>query len=171
MGLRDRLRERQAPSATVALRIDASPASFERDHQLELVEARIKDAEKRRDSEAVAALSAELEEAQAAVDACYEYLTVKAIPASEMEALIGAHPATREQLEVDPRVTFNRLTFFPALLAACVESTETEEDWAQIIQSGELVLGEINTLVNVAMELNDRSPSVTLGKGSTPTRS
>lgn len=171
MALRDRLRERQRPQAVVALRIDSSFAADEADRHLAQVTAELRQADELGDKEAVAQLSAALVEAQARVDAAYEYVTVRALPASDMELLIESHPPTAKQLEADPRVTFNRLTFYPALLAACVETPETEQDWEEIIGSGEMVLGEINTLVNVAMELNDRAPSVSLGKGMTPTPS
>lgn len=169
MGLRDRLRERQPPQATVALRIDTSQQAIDNERRLSLVEAEIRHAELTGDEAAVARLRPELDEVQAAVDAAFEFVVIKALPPADMEALIAGHPPTDEQQESG--AAFNRHTFYPALLAACVESPETEEDWAEIITSGELVMGEFNTLVGVAMELNDRSPSVSLGKGSTPTRS
>lgn len=101
----------------------------------------------------------------------YEYVTIKALPAADMEALVSANPPTDAQKKQDLTATWNPDTFYPALLAATVEGTETAEDWAEMIRSGELVMGEVNTLVMTALQLNDRSPSVSLGKGSTTTPS
>lgn len=171
MGLRDRLRERQPPRATVALRIDGSAEAEENERRLVRLRDMLEAAQERGDTHTVAALSAELTERVAKAEAAYEFVTVKAITPVEMEELLAEHPPTDEQRTADPHVGFDKTTFYPALLAACCETDETEEDWADIISSGDMVLGEITTLVNVALDLNDRSPSVSLGKGSTPTRS
>lgn len=108
-------------------------------------------------------------EARARADSLFESVTIRALPAADFEALMNAHQPTADQAAKG--ANFNRDTFFPALLAASVEGPETETDWTEMINSGELVMGEVGTLISVAMELNDRSPSVVLGKGSTTTTS
>lgn len=166
MSFRDRLRGRQLPQATVAIRIDYSEDSYRLQRELELAEHRLHIATTNGDSD-VDQLQRELGEARAAVDAAYEFLTLRAIPAADMESLITTHPPTDEQRERNPTAAFNPLTFYPELLALVVEGPESAEDWATMIESGELVMGEITTLINTAMDLNDRSPNVSLGKGST----
>lgn len=171
MTLRDRLRSRQLPQAVVGIRIDWSSDSNVLHTNLEDAEHKLWLIQDGEDREAIDQAKTDVAELRAQVDALYEYVTIKAIPAGDMEALLSAHPPTDGQRANDPSAGFNRLTFFPALLAACVEGSETEESWTEMINSGELVMGELNTLIATAMELNDRSPSVSLGKDSTTTSS
>lgn len=169
MALRDRLRTRQLPQATVGIRIDWSQESYSLHLALEQAKARLDIARER--GESAIALTTEVDQLRAQVDAQYEYVTIKALPAAEMEAIVSANPPTDEQKRQQPTLNWNPETFLPAILAATVEGPETTEDWTEMIRSGELVMGEVNTLVMTALELNDRSPSVSLGKGSTTTLS
>lgn len=170
MSLKDRLRERQLPQATVGLRMDWSSESYQLHEDLARAERDLVMAEAAGDDDLDQRRS-DVDELRAKVDALYEYLTIKALPAQDMEELVNNHPPTAEQVAEDPNAGFNRTTFFPALLAACVEGTETAEDWQELLTSGELVIGEVNALIGTAMSLNDRSPSVSLGKGLTTTSS
>lgn len=147
MGLRDRLRERARPTAAFSLRVDDDTAAL-----AELTAAREAD-----DDEGIAA-------AQAAVDACYEQLRLMALPPADMEALIAAHPA------VEKDASWNPATFVPALLAACVESDVTEEDWVEYTTKGPMTSGEVTALFDAIMILNYRTSS-DLGKGSAGSRS
>lgn len=166
MSLRDRLRARQLPQATIGLRMDWSAQSYDIHNKLEAARNRLQLAEVE-DWPDVEELRTAVHELEARVDALYEYVTVQALPASDMEALIAQHPPKDDQ----KGFTFNPETFYPALLAACVEGPETADDWNQMINSRELVIGEVNALVRTAMELNDRSPNVIMGKGLTTTPS
>lgn len=170
MGLRDRLRDRQLPQATVGIRIDWSQNSYELHRRLQVAESLLSEATVA-GAASVPALTEQVENLRTQVGECYENLTVKALPAADLEALVGAHPPTEEQLAETPGITFNRDTFFPALLAACVDDGEDEEGWRDLMESGDLANSEIDTLIATAMTLNDRSPSVILGKGSTTTPS
>lgn len=170
VSLRDRLRERELPQATVGIRIDWSEESYRLHRELDRQEQHLALAEAGNHAD-VDEVRARTNELRARIDSMYEMVTIRALPAADMERLLAEHPPTDEQRTQDPTVNFNRLTFFPALLAACVEGPETEQDWAEMIESGELVIGELNALIGTAMEINDRSPSVSLGKGSTTTRS
>jgi hypothetical protein len=171
MGLRERLKARPPAQATVGIRIGTASEVQENERKLVNLLGLIQEAEKRGDANTVAALSAELPQVEAQFNAGFEFVVVKAISADEMEELISEHPPTSVQQAADPRVTFNRTTFYPALLEACVDTEETAQDWAEMMASGEIALGEINALINAAMDLNDRAPTVSLGKGWTPTRS
>lgn len=167
MGLRDRLRSRQLPQATVGIRLDWSEESYEVMREAEISEEQLRLTPG--DSPFLDEVKNRSAEARAKADAFFETVTMTALPAADFEELMNAHQPTAEQREQG--FGFNRETFFPALLSACVEGPESPEDWAEMIHSGELVMGEVSTLCRVAMELNDRSPSVSLGKGSTTTTS
>lgn len=171
MGLRDRLRSRTRPQAVVALRIDASPEAQLREERLHRLQQEVSEAEQRGEPTTVAALLPSLKDAEAEVEQDYEQVVINALPATVLEELVAQHPPTPKQLETQPPPSFNRDTFYPALLAACVQSDMSAEEWTEAMTSGDLVLGEVSTLIEVAMQLNDRSPAVTLGKDSTPTRS
>lgn len=170
MGLRDRLKNRQLPQATVGIRIDWSQDSYDLHRRLEAAEHYYSEA-RIAGAESVDELHVEMMNLQDQVKQCYEYLVVKALPASELEALVSAHPPTDKQSRDTPGITFNRDTFFPALLAACVQDGEDEDGWTELMKSGDLAMTEVNALIATAMEINDRSPSVTLGKDSTTTPS
>lgn len=170
MGLRERLGKRQPPTATVALRIN--PSSSEADDAKEALrqaEELLRLAEGARHHERLPELRTAVEAAQARVDAAFEYVTLKALSAPEFEALLSAHPPRPDQRSEG--LSWNRDTFFPAILAACVEGPETEQDWAEMLRDGTFVMGEFSALISTAMQLNDRSPDVSLGKGSTTTHS
>jgi hypothetical protein len=145
MGLKDRLATRQRPSTTYKLRIDDDAAA-------------------RTDLAAVTAAGADVEEAQAQLDACYEQLIITALPPVEMEALLAAHPATDAQRAKDKTV-FNQDTFVSALLAACIDSDVTESDWQEYTTKGAMTIGEINALFAAAWEINYRDPSPSLPLG------
>lgn len=152
MSLRERLAKRARPSTTFHLRVEDDTAA-----RMELDAARASG-----DDDRVAA-------AQAAVDACYEALAITALTPADWEALVDAHPATPEQRKAKPEAWCNQTTFLPALLAACVEGDETEDDWADFTSKGALSLGETNALFDAAMAVNQRWPDPHLGKGSTTT--
>lgn len=97
-----------------------------------------------------------------------ERIELRAIPADVWEALVAAHPPTKEQREQGAE--WNTATFRPALLALSVvtpdgEEPLTEKDWGQLTTSGAMAAGELTLLFNVAVSLNDRSPLASVGKG------
>jgi hypothetical protein len=142
MGLKDRLGARRRPSAAYSLRIeDDSPA------RAELAAARAAGDESR------------VVAAQEAVEACYEQVTLTALPPAELEALIAAHPAPAGVNKI-----FNPRTFMPALLAVSVDSDVAEEDWAEYYTSGAMTNGEIIDLFEAVWQLNYRVPDVHVKK-------
>lgn len=172
MSLRDRIRSRELPHAKVALRVDWSDESDENHRELIRCQQRLHDAVVSRfPEETIEGLRDDVAEAQKVVDASYEILVVRSIPAADMEQLMAEHPPTEEDLKKDPTATFNKVTFYPALLAASIDGPETAEDWVEMITSGSLSPGEVSTLISTTLEINDRSPSVSLGKDSTTTSS
>lgn len=145
MSLKARLGSRKRPTDVYALRIDDDTAA-----RRELAAAMDADADPSR-----------VEAARAAVDACYEQVTITALAPVDMEDLLEAHPP------VDPerKTMFNPVTFVPALLAACVESDVTKEDWAEYTTKGPMTTGEANELFRVVWELNYRTPDPSVPKG------
>lgn len=170
MSRRERLAKRKLPSATVSIRLD--PTSTEADEareELRQAELDLRLAEESPDHTRLSDLREALQTAQARVDAAFEYFVINAIPAHEFEALINDHPPSPDQRKEG--MSWNRETFFPALLAACVEGSESARDWADMLKDGTFILGEWTALISTALQLNDRSPDVNLGKGSTSIRS
>jgi hypothetical protein len=144
MGLKDRLSSRQRPTATYSLRIDDDTVA-----RAELGAAR------------AAGDEARIIAAQEVVEACYEQVTLTALPPAELEALIAAHPPPKES---QGQKAWNPVTFIPALLAASVDSDVTEDDWAEYHHSGAMTTGEIADLFNAVWELNYRAPDPNVKK-------
>lgn len=149
MSLRDRLRARSRPTATHDLRVEDDTAA-----RNELAAALQDGAPER------------IEAAQTALQTCYETLHLTALPPADMEALIAAHPAPGGSDSA-----WNPATFIPALLVACVGGDATEDDWAEWTTKGPLSVGESRDLLNAVLAVNYRTPDLSVGKGSPPTRS
>jgi hypothetical protein len=144
MGLKNRLAARQRPSTTYQLRIDDDTTA-----RAELVAARDVGDESR------------IVAAQQAVEGCYEQVMITALPPADMEALLAEHPAP-ENAKVQK--IFNPATFVPALLAACVDSDVTEEDWAVYVTTGAMTIGEVGALFDAVWSLNYRAPDPSVPK-------
>lgn len=175
MSLRDTLRARGLPHITVPIRAVPSAEVAEAEAELAAATAALADAEARRTVST--ALRHRVDAAASAVDACYTELTVRALPAAEMEALIAEHPADTEH-QRGQGIPFDRVTFVPALLSRCVfdspDATEpalTEQEWTDEFAKGSGSLGEIGALFTACWQVNDRTPDPRLPKGSTPTSS
>lgn len=121
-------------------------------------------------------LERRVERARAALDPFYARLVVRALPPDDMDALVAEHPPTDEDKakakERGGDAAWSPATFGPALLAACV-STEDDPDkpamsadeWSEITSSGPVSSGELRYLLTTALDINDRTPDPTLGKG------
>lgn len=160
MTLRESLRARQLPTTTVWLRVDFGPesqaaetAQAEARQELNLARIRGKDVEEQQ---------AAVDAAQTRMDAFYEPLTVRPLPPADMEALIAAHPPSKEHADSDEPWADS---FRPALIAACVEGEETEEDWVKFLDSGQVTAGEKRMLFAAVMQANDRASDLRVGKG------
>lgn len=161
--LREALRARTRPTATVRLPVD--PAGYA-DALREVDAARLALASAVGDR---AAPQARMADAQQRLDAV-EVLTVdmRALAAADWEALVEAHPPSDEQRSRGADV--NMASFRPALLAASVVVADgdqglTEVEWAELAGSGQVAAGELELLFGTAVTLNTRSPQVSTGKG------
>lgn len=153
MSLRDRLAKGTRPRTTYPLRVEDDTAA-----RAELAKAVASGDEDR------------ITLASEAVDACHEQVSIVALPPAEMEDLLGLHPPTEAQRK--DGAVFNRVTFVPALLAVCVDSDVTLEDWREYTTTiGPMTPGEVNALFNTAWDLNYRTPDPWVGKGSEQTPS
>ena len=100
------------------------------------------------------------DKALAAVEACYETLTISALRPADLEALLAEHPATDED---GPDALWHVDTFRPALLAACVESDMTADDWAAFCEDN-LSRGERDDLWLTVLAVNQRVPDSAIPK-------
>lgn len=100
-------------------------------------------------------------------------LELRALPPDEWEALVELHPPSDEQRKQG--LPWNVATFRHALLACSVVTAPgeglSEEDWRQATKLGWVTIGELLYLYDTALELNDRSPQASTGKGSSATDS
>lgn len=169
MGLREQFAARQRPQEQFALRMDFGPEADAAEREHTRASAAL--------AEATAAGAVDLKSLQRRVDetrakreANYAFLTVQALPPSEFEDLISAHPATDEQVSKaeqrgERKPIWNHDTFVPALLAACIDSDMTVDDWAELIEKGPVASGEVGALLQAALNVNDHTPDASVGKG------
>lgn len=95
-------------------------------------------------------------------------VTVRALPASEWDALVQLHPPSEEQ-KADGWA-WDLESFRPALLVACVVSPADEGDpldegeWAQLLT--QMPVGDRELLWGAALDVNEnRWPGADVGKG------
>lgn len=104
---------------------------------------------------------AAVDEARAALQACYQPIVLTAMPPTEYEALRALHPGPASD-----RDGVNTETFRPALLAACAAGDMTEQDWvgffAENASTGE---GQAVYVAALVVNESDRALDVSLGKG------
>lgn len=86
-----------------------------------------------RAEQAVADARAELNEAAAELEACYETVRLRAMRPEAYEQLIADHPPTAEQQADPDSPPWNEKAFIPALLAACAEGDMTADDWSALL--------------------------------------
>ena len=98
--------------------------------------------------------------AREALEACYEPLTINALRPADLEKLLGEHPA---QDEDGSDALWHTATFRPALLAACVDSDMTADDWAVFCEEN-LGRGERDDLWLTVLDVNHRAPDSTIPK-------
>lgn len=162
VSIRERLFARPRPTQTIAVRVDDTS---EADAELLAARTELRQAQLRdREAEAAAAQQ-RVEQAQARVAEGFVEFTLTALPPADLEALLATHPPTPEQKRNDPDGNYNPETFPAAVLAACVDSDMSEDDWREFLRSGPVGQGEASALWRAAMQVNDRSPDVRVGNG------
>lgn len=172
MALRETLATRGLPVAEYPLR--AVPSRQLADAEDALTRARFELAQAEAAKTVSTGHRTRVERAEADYRACFEWLTLRALPPAEMEALIAEHPP--EDVDTARGEPFHRATLIPALLAVCVyddtDATEpalTVAEWAEQVAKGSGSAGEIAGLFQAVWQLNDRTPDANIPKGLPPT--
>ncbi len=174
MGLRETLATRGLPVAEHPLR--AVPSKVLAVAEDELSRARLDLATAEAARTVSTAQRRSVEDAEVAYRECFTWLTLRALHPAEMEELVAKHPP--DDVDAARREPFHRATFMPALLAACVydgpdepEPALSEAEWAEQIPKGSGSAGEVGALFSAVWLVNDRTPDVSVPKGSALTRS
>jgi hypothetical protein len=153
--LRDRLAAKKHPSVTypVLLADPAEPAAAAAQARSELRQALAAG-----DETATAAAQQAADDATAALDACWQPIVLRSIPAEQLTALIAEHPPAKEQKAQGDQ--WNPETFQPALIAACAhDAGMTAEQWAQELASDRWSTAERNELFGKCLEVNLTTPA------------
>lgn len=170
VSLKDDLSERQLPSVPYSVqKTDPSKA----ESTLAQAAKMLRQAEVKGDKDEIRKRNAAVARAENRVKACFTIFELHAIEPDEYEDLICEHPPTPEQIAeagADPsqRPEWNEATFYPALLARCVDGDMTADDWAEFLAK-RLSRGERRQLeyTLVAINENVRLPeAMVLPKGS-----
>src|SRR5690606_38237704 len=159
---------RRLPSASHRLLVDHDQAEAARE---KLAKARAEARAARRqgaDETRLSKLDKAAEAAEAALEACYETLRLTAVPPGVLEELAAGHPPTADQMAKAKQERdrakqrgeplpdwpeFNEDTYWPALLARCIEGDMTAEDWREM-PAGRLSAGEVRALKNALVDIN-----------------
>lgn len=157
--LRERLRNKRRPSAPCRLRIDDT-APAQRALEEAVVALRLAQAGDS-DAETLEGHRQAVREARAALEGCYEPITLLALPPADLEALIAAHPPRKDD---DNDVEWNNASFPRALFLACVQGDLSSEEWETILAES-CSDGEVNALEQAAIAINVRAPEGTVPKG------
>jgi hypothetical protein len=94
--------------------------------------------------------------ALAALAACAEPLTIRALLPADWEALVASHPPG-EGVDTE----WDEVTFRAGAVAACVDGDMTADDWAEFFGSPRCTVGERDTLWLLVLRLNLRAPELT----------
>lgn len=170
MSLKADLSERKRPSMPYSVQLTDPAEATAAVHRAERM---ARQAEIKGDAAEVKKRKAALTRARKQLQQCFKVFEIAALEPDEYEDLIAEHPPTREQIEKagnDPSEMpeWNADTFYPALLAACVDDDMTAEDWAAFLKK-RLSRGERRQLeyALVAINENVRLPeAMVLPKGS-----
>jgi hypothetical protein len=151
-GLRAVLARKKHPSVTyLALLDDPGQAAAV------LAEARAQCRIAKATGEDTTAAQAAVDEAQAQLDACWQPIVLRSIPAAQFTALVDEHPPTKEQKAEGAQ--WNPETFQPALIAACAQDAGmTAEQWTEELTSDRWSTAERNELFGKCLEVNLTTP-------------
>lgn len=112
-----------------------------------------------------------IEVARAALDTCYEQITLVAMPAQDWDCLVDAHPPADDKAK-KYGAWCNPMTLLPAALVACVQNSDaTEQDWAEYVVTGAMGPGDATALLDKLVSLHSREVGDGPGKDSTGSRS
>ena len=158
MGLRERLVGRPRLASVCRLKVDDTDAAeravdvaLEQHRLAQMLVADGKSAD-------VAGTKRKLDKAQAALDACFEPVTIRAMAPPDYEALLAEHPAPKDSdnafAETLPR----------ALFLACVEGDMGQAEWEAFLDES-ASQGEREALYLTALQVNTRPPDESIPKG------
>lgn len=155
--LRERLLARERPSVTYPLRVASTSETAEAEAALAAAKRtlNIRESAGTPDRAALAKAKKAVEKAQAARDACYADVVLRALPAREFEALQDAYPEPEDGADDKARRAADEI-YFRALFLASVDSDLSEEEWDQVIAEN-LSTGERNELYQLALGINGRT--------------
>lgn len=157
---RDRFLGRKLPSAPYSLALEDDTDAVT---ELEAAKESLETAQFREDDRAEAAVAeaeVRLEQARAAVAACYDTVTLTAMLPKEFEALVAAHPPRDGKKE-----KWNATTFPRACFLKCIDDDVlTPEEWGTFVDEN-LAAGEGEALMLTAVGLNARWPSGAVPNG------
>lgn len=160
MSLRERLLNRPRPSGTCPVRVEDDADARKEVEQARAVLHLLEIQGDAADQAAVRKAQTRLKKTEQALKACYEFVALRALPADDFEALVGAH---KPRPDTDDRL-WNGATFPKACFLACVESDLTSKDWEHVWTTV-LSNAERVELSNAAIRVNVRVPDSSLPKG------
>lgn len=169
MSLKERLLARERPTATYPCRV--APVEETQDAEAALAAARKAALAVRVDDKTATRKAKKiLAEAEARRDACYERITLRALPPAEFEALGDTYPDAPDDASDEVRRQHDE-EYLHSVFLASVEGDLTDEEWAEFVQQ-HLSTGERNDLYNLAIAVNGRVRALdpATPKGSTGTR-
>jgi hypothetical protein len=162
VSLRDRLEAKRARTLAFRLAVDdfadLEPALLE--VRVEVADLEGEDA----DAAKLAEAKTRLASAQAAYDACFEWLTLRALPAGEWEKLIALHPPTAEQAAKDSDALWDSAGLRDPLIAACVDGDEDVTWWSAFLAE-RCSTGERDALYFACQSVNIRTVDPYVPKG------
>lgn len=169
MSLKADLAKRKRPSMPYSVQL-TDPA--EATAALQKAERMVRQAEIKDDKAGLKKCRSAVTRAKQKLADCFKVFEIVALEPDEYEDLIDEHPPTPGQIEKagkDPSEMpeWNADTFYPALLAACVDDDMTAEDWAEFLKR-QMSRGERRQLqyALIAVNENRRMPeSMMLPKG------
>ncbi|ASU83583.1 hypothetical protein CDO52_12980 [Nocardiopsis gilva YIM 90087] len=155
--LRERLLARERPSVTYPLRVASVSETSEAEAELAAAKRslRIWEAQDTPDRAKLAKAKKTVERAQAARDACYAEIVLRALPVRDFEKLQDAYPEPEDGEDTAARREADE-AYLRAVFHASVDSDLTEVEWDQVIAEN-LSTGERNELFQLALGINGRT--------------
>lgn len=155
-GRRERLLARRRPRVVHQLAVEDDTAAVA---ELSAAKDELATASFRSDEameEAVSAAEKRVAKARRTVEACYEPLTLTAMPPAEFEALIAKPEYAPREGKTEQ---WNGETFPRACFLACVDTSDLSPDEWEAFVDGSLSQGERDALFLAAISVNARWPS------------
>lgn len=162
MSLRDALARKRQRETFYDLEI-ADPTEPREKYEAARAALRLAEMRHGKDSDEAAEARESLSAARAEWSACTYRITFRNLPSDEYEALVAAHPPTKEQQDKGDQ--WDRATFAPALIAACaVDSDMSEDEWVEELKSDRWPVADRDAVFLKALGANLEPRSATVPK-------